>query len=129
MPAKSYGVERIGHHVTFGPFPVSFETNEQLTALPLAVQPFRFRVVALHSVVKKALGASDTGVITLKKGSTVLGSVTHTISAALNEEKNASNVDVGTVVETTDQMTLTSAKTTAGGSAYVTVTVEVLPAK
>ncbi len=127
MPAKTYPVALIGSELTIGPFPVSYETGEVLTANKLAALPYRCVLKAIHTTVAKAIAGSNDGTLTVKKSSTTLGSVTHTASDALDVERDSSNVDSTVPIEVTDQITITSAKSTAGGRVLCTLTVEVLP--
>ncbi len=77
-------------------------------------------------MVQKALGASDDGTIVLKKGSDTLATVTLAASAAIGDEDAAPTV-VESNFDADDQLSITTAKSTAGGKALVTITYEILP--
>src|SRR5258708_5577905 len=87
--------------------PVSFESGKQVTALKLPTKSYRYKVISLKSVVTKAIAASDDASITIKKGSTTIGTVTLPLSSALGTEASASSV-TETQFETTDQLLLTT---------------------
>ncbi len=127
MPPRTYPVALEGTELLIGPFPVSFESGFQVTALKLPKLPFNASLTKLVTTVTKALAGTDAGTVTIKKSSTTLGSTSHAASAALVDEQVASNVDSTVKVSTDEQFTLTTAKSTAGGEAVVWLTVKVLP--
>lgn len=125
MPAQTYPVPLIGSEQIFF-IPFSFETNEKGT-IALGTLPYRAKVKSVKSVMHKAAGASDTGTIDIKKASTTIATVTVGISAAIGEEDAAPSVDESVAFEVTDQITMVTTKTTAGGKGILSLTLEVLP--
>jgi hypothetical protein len=101
-------------------FAMSFETNEQ-TATKLYF-PYKVTINKIRSIVMKALGATDTGTITgaNSTGNSTGGVVTIAISAALDEEDNASPT-TNNVVAADGYYKLTTAKSTAGGKVLVSL--------
>jgi len=105
--------------------PVSFETSEVGT-FEVPNPGYRFTVKNAKSVVTHIVAGSNNGTITLLKGSTTLGSLTVAASSAIGDEDTYSEVAKATF-EVTDELKITTAKSTAGGRAILAVTVEVLP--
>jgi hypothetical protein len=105
--------------------PVSFETNEVGT-LKLPTLPYRCKLKSVKSAVAKVMAGTDAGTIAVKKGNTTLATVTIAHSDIVGVEDTAPTV-TGTAFEKADQITITTAKTTAGGRALLYLTVEVLP--
>jgi hypothetical protein len=124
MPAKTYPVPAIGSY-QFLTVPFSLDTNEQGT-YKLKSLPYRCRLISVATVLYKAAGASDDGTVVLKKGSTTLATVTIAASSAIGDEDAAPSV-TDTPFETSDQISITTAKTTAGGKGVLMLTLEVLP--
>jgi len=125
MPARSYPLTAIGTEKMI-PVPVSFETNG-LGTLKLPTMPYRYKCKSLKSVVKEDIAATDAATITVKNGATTIGTITIAASAQIGDEDSAPTVDSDVVIETTEQLSLVMAKTTAGGRAVVYLTVQVLP--
>lgn len=104
--------------------PMSFETGEQtVTKIYL---PYKAVVKKIRSIVTKAIAGTDNGTITPKNsaGSTMTsGVITHDASAALDTEEVATPT-ANTSVAKDSFFSLTSAKTTAGGKALVSVEIE-----
>lgn len=101
--------------------PVSFETNEVGDAITWFDSPVT--VSGLRSCVTKTLAGTDSGTITAKNnaGSAMAsGVLTHAASAAVGNTQTATPTTNNTFVAG-DKLTLTAAKTTAGGRAFVTV--------
>ncbi len=124
MPDKNYPIPLIGTEQTIH-VPVSFETGE-LGEIPLPKLPYRVKLKRVDHVVTKALAGTDAGTITVKKGATTLATVTVALSAAFGEEDVDAN-PTGTPFETTDQIRIATAKTTAGGKGLLALTLEILP--
>ena len=124
MPSEHYPVPLIGSY-QFITIPFSLETSEK-GEFKLATLPFRCKVISAKTVMTKAAAASDEATVTIKKSSTTVATVTIAASAAIGEEDTAPSV-TGTKFETTDQISITPAKTTAGGRGMLYLTVEVLP--
>lgn len=99
---------------------LSFETGEQ-GAVKIRL-PFRAQVVSLRSQVVLALAATDAGTITPSNsvGNMASGTISHAASAALGNEITATPTTNTVIAKSTD-LTLTPAKTTAGGKVNVTV--------
>ena len=125
MPAETYPVALIGTEQIFF-IPFSFEASEKGT-IALGTLPFRCKVKSIKSVLHKAAAASDDGTIAIKKSSTTIGTVTVALSSAIGEEDAAPSVDSSVSFEVTDQITMVTTKTTAGGKGILSLTVEVLP--
>lgn len=124
MPDENYPVPLIGTEHTLH-IPVSFETGE-LGEIPLPKLPYRVKLKRVDHVVTKALAATNDGTVTVKKGSTVLATVTVAASAAIGEEDADAN-PTGTPFETTDQIRILTAKTNAGGKGLLALILEILP--
>lgn len=105
--------------------PFSFETDEK-GLFKLALLPYRCKLISAKTAMTKAAAASDNGTITVKNGSTTVATVTVAASAAIGEEDSAPTVTED-VFELDDQISITPAKTTAGGKGMLYLTVEVLP--
>lgn len=103
-------------------FNVSFETGEQLT---LKVYfPYKVTVNKIRGIVTKAIVATDDATITCGNatGASTGGVITFTASDALAVEKAVEPSD-NNVVDADSFYYLTTAKTTAGGKALVTLEV------
>ena len=124
MPDENYPVALIGTEQTLH-VPVSFETGEQ-GEFPLPKLPYRVKIKSVDHVVTKALAATDDGTVTVKKGATTLATVTVSASAAIGDE-DADATPTGTSFETSDQISIATTKTTAGGKGLLALTLEVLP--
>lgn len=125
MPSSTYPVPLIGSEQILH-IPFSFEANEKGT-IALATMPYRFKVKSIKTVMQKAAGASDSGTVDIKNGSTTIGTVTVAASAAIGDEDAAPSVDESTEFELDDQITMVTTKSTAGGFGILSLTVEVLP--
>jgi hypothetical protein len=117
IKARQTEIETLEGLITFS---MSFETNEQTTTK--IYFPMKVTVNKIRSIVMKALGGTDTGTITGANsvGASADGVVTVAISAALNEEDNASpttNIEVAA----DSYYQLTTAKSTAGGNVLITL--------
>jgi len=124
MSRENYPIPLIGSRLPLH-VPVSFETDEVGT-FKLPALGYRVRVVGTaKSVVTKTVAGSNSGTITVKNGATTVATITVAASSALGDEDSASVTE--TVFEADEQITLTTAKVTAGGRAHVTLTVEILP--
>ena len=121
----TYPLDLIGDQITLGMIPFSFETGETWTALDLPVLPYRYQIVKAVAVATKAVAATDSGTVTLKKGATTLATLTFSASAAINTA--ATGTVANNAFELTDQIRLATAKTTAGGKGLLLLTVQVLP--
>lgn len=99
--------------------PMSFETN-LLTATRIYF-PYKVQINKIRSIVTKAVAATDDGTIT---GANATGSstavVTVAASSALNTEDTATITD-NNVVAADSYYSLTSAKTTKGGTVLCTI--------
>lgn len=124
MPAASYPVPLIGSYQMLM-VPFSFDTNEQGT-YKLATLPYRCKLVSVDTVLYKAAGASDSGTVVIKHGSDTLATVTVAASSAIGDEDSAPSV-TETAFELDEQISITTAKSTAGGKGILALTVEVLP--
>ena len=105
--------------------PVSFETGQQ--GVYKKYFPYRCQVMKIRSQVTKALAATDAGTITgvNAAGSSTGGVITHAASAAFGNEQTATPSD-NNIVAKDSFYQLTTAKTTVGGAANVTLEVLVL---
>lgn len=121
---ENYPVHKVGTYEMI-PVPFSFDTNEVGT-YKLATLPYRCKVVAFKSVLMKAAGSTNSGTITLKKGSTTLAEIEVAADSAIGTEDEDTSI-TDHYFDTSDQISLTTAKTTAGGNGIVFLTVEVLP--
>ena len=101
----------------------SFETGEQ-GAIKIRC-PMACKVIHLRGQVVKAIGATDNGTITAASsgGAMTGGVLTFVALDALGVEKTATPTTNTTIAKDTD-ITLTPAKTTAGGKVHVTVQIE-----
>lgn len=124
MPSRTYPVELIGSAVVL-PLPFSFETGEAGT-IKLPLMPYRYKVIDANTVLQKAAGASDAGTVVLKKGSATLATVTVALSSAIGDEDQAPSI-VAHAIGLDEQLTVVTAKTTAGGKGILFLEVEVLP--
>lgn len=105
-------------------FTVSFESGEQCDNKIL--MPYAGSVVAIYAIVTKAIAATDSGTITPKnQGGTTMtsGVVTFSASTALNTAVTTTPTANNTFVAG-DILSFTTAKTTAGGKALISVVVE-----
>lgn len=123
---STYPLRLEGTNVVLPIVPVSFETGETMTAVKLPKMPFRYSLVDVRTAVSKAIAASDAATVTVKNGSTTLATVTIPLSSAMAVETAAASV-TDTPVELTEQLSVTTAKTTAGGRGFLYLTVKVLP--
>jgi len=124
MLSEHYPLNRIGQREVIA-LPVSFESGETGT-FKLPTMPYRMKLVAVRSAVTKALAASNDGTITIKKGSTTYATVTVAASAAIGDEDSAPSV-TETAFETDEQISIVTAKSSAGGKAMLYLTFEYLP--
>lgn len=124
MPDENYPIPLIGTEYVIH-VPVSFETGE-LGEIPLPKLPYRVKLKRVDHVVTKALAAANDGTVTVKKSATTLATVTVAASAAIAEEDADTN-PVGTPFETSDQIRIATAKSTAGGKGLLALTLEILP--
>jgi len=116
-------VAKVEDSLTYEAFvvPVSFETGEQCDNKWKA--PFDCTVTDIYAIVTKAIAGTDSGTITPKNnaGTTMTGGViTFTASSALNTAQT-STPSANNTLSDGDVMSLTTAKTTAGGKALVTI--------
>lgn len=102
--------------------PHSFESGEQGDIN--IYLPWRAKLFRVRSTVVKAIAGTDNGTITVKTGTTTITTITHNASEAYGTEKSAS---VNQDFLENSAITLTSAKTTAGGKVLVSLEVEILP--
>lgn len=105
-------------------FAVSFEAGEQCDNKIL--MPYAGSVVTIYAIVTKAIAATDSGTITPKnQGGTTMtdGVVTFSASTALNTAVTTTPTANNTFVAG-DILSFTTAKTTAGGKALISVVVE-----
>jgi hypothetical protein len=105
-------------------FTVSFEAGEQCDNKIL--MPYAGSVVTIYATVVKAIAATDSATITPKnQGGTTMtsGVVTFSASAALNTAQTTTPTANNTFVAG-DVLSFTTAKTTAGGRALISVVVE-----
>jgi len=124
MPDENYPVPLIGSEQVIA-VPFSFETNEVGTIL-LKALPYRCKLKSVDTVLQKAAGASDSGTVVIKHGSDTLATVTVAAASAIGDEDTAPTV-TDTAYETTDQISITTAKSTAGGKGILFLTIEILP--
>lgn len=124
MPSAGYSVPLIGSYQVLT-VPFSFETSEVGT-YPLVSLPYRCRLISADTVLYKAAAASDDGTVLIKKSSTTYATVTVAASSAIGAEDTAPTV-TDTPFETSEQISITTAKSTAGGKGVLMLTVEVLP--
>lgn len=99
---------------------LSFETGEQ-GAVKIRM-PFRARIVQLRSQVVLVIADTDAATVTPSNsvGNMADGTISHALDAALGDEDVATPTTNTTIDKDTD-LTLTPAKTTAGGKVNVTV--------
>jgi len=100
---------------------LSFETGEQAVfEIPF---PFKANILALESIVIKALTATDAGTITPANsvGNITGGTLTHAASAAQGDKQTASTLTANTIIAKDTDLKLTPAKTTVGGKVQITV--------
>ncbi len=100
---------------------LSFETGEQAVfEIPF---PFKARILALESIVIKALSATDSGTITPANsvGNITGGTLTHAASAAQGDKQTAATLTANDVIAKDTDLKLTPAKTTVAGKVQVTV--------
>jgi len=124
FPLSEYPVPTIGTIVPLM-LTLSFETNEAGT-FKLPLLPYRFKLHSVQSSVIKTVAGSNDGTITLRKGATAYAAVTVAASAAIGDEDEDTTV-TETPFELTEQLSIVTAKSTAGGRMLVTIFVEVLP--
>jgi hypothetical protein len=123
---STYPLTLEGTNVVLPIIEVSFESGETITAVKLPKMPFRYSLVDVRTAVVKAIAATDAATVTVKNGSTTLATVTIPLSSVVATETAAASV-VSTPFELADQLSVTTAKSTAGGKAYLYLTVKVLP--
>ncbi len=124
---STYPLHLEGCNLVLPIVPVSFETGETMTAVKLPKMPFRYSLVDVRTAVTKAIAATDAATVTVKVGSTTLATVTIPLSSAMATETASAATPIATAIELTDQLTVTTAKTTAGGRGFLYLTVLVLP--
>lgn len=106
---------------------VSYETGEQ--GAYRIYTAGKIKINRVKTIVVKAIGATDNGTITVKDAAgDTIATITHVASDAVGVEDDSG------VITDTDQdigkdsfFDLTTAKTTAGGKALVSVEYSVLP--
>jgi hypothetical protein len=105
------------------PFDHSFETGE---IGDVKIQfPWACKVVRINSIVRKALADTDAGTLTAKNHagtSMTNGVLTHAASAPLGNEQTCSP-SANNTFAANEKLTITSAKSTAGGKVSGTVEV------
>ena len=121
---ETYPVHKIGTREMIA-VPFSFETGE-VGEFKLDTLPYRCKVVAFQSVLLKAAGSTNAGTIKLKKSTTELAEISIAADSAYGVEDEDTSI-TDHYFDTTDQISLTTAKSTAGGKGIVYLTVEVLP--
>lgn len=124
MPKDTYPVPLIGSELML-PVHFSLESGEKGT-YKLKTLPYRCKLKSVDTVLFKAAAASDDGTVVIKNGSTTLATVTIAASSAIGDEDSAPTV-TDTAFNLGDQISITTAKTTAGGKGILMLTVEVLP--
>jgi len=98
--------------------PVSFEADG--VGVQTVYFPYAVTINRVRSCVTKVLGATNTGTITAKNaaGTGMTGGVvTLAISAAVGELDDSGAISANNTIAADSFMTLTTAKTTAGGTA------------
>ena len=123
MTPLDYPKHLIGAQLTLM-VPFSFETGEAGT-IDLPTLPYRAKILTARAVVQKAVAATDSGTIAIKKGSTAYGTITYSASAGIGTAGSATVTD--NTFEVTDQIRMVTAKATAGGKGLLMLVVEVLP--
>jgi len=121
---ENYPVGLIGTYQLIA-VPFSFETNEVGT-YKLPTLPYRCRLISVETVLYKAAAAGEAGTVVIKKSSTTYATVTIALSSSIGDEDSAPTV-TDTAFETDEQISITTAKSTAGGKGILFLTVEVLP--
>lgn len=124
---RTYPVTLIGREICLGVFPVSWETNG-LGDLTVPKMPFRYKATRLITEVVEDVAASDAATVTLKKGATTLGSTSHAASAQIGDEQEDTSI-TDHYIDMDEQLTLTVAKSTAGGRGFAAIWVEVLESR
>lgn len=101
-------------------FEISFETGEQGAAK--IYFPSAARVTKIRGIVKKAIAATDAGTITAANASGAMASgvITCAISDPIATEYTVTPT-TNTTIAAGSYITLTPAKTTAGGKVFVGV--------
>jgi hypothetical protein len=114
--------EYLGGAFKFFEQPVSFETGEQVADLILNnTFGCDVTITKVEAVAIKALAATDSGTITVEKSdaTTQIAQLTFAASAAIGNVQTSAALAVDVVKD--DHVHLTTAKTTAGGKAYLTI--------
>lgn len=107
--------------------PVSFETNEK-GDMKLYL-PSKCKLYRVRGVVQKAIAASDNGTVTIKNsaGSTI-ATITATAADAINTAYDTGVItSANNAINEDSFITLTVAKTTAGGKVNLQFELLVLP--
>ncbi len=101
--------------------PISFETGE-IAAVSIQF-PFRALVTYLETIVFKAIAATDNATIVPSNsvGNMASGTVTIALSSAQGVVDTATPTGANRVIAAGTDLTLTPAKTTAGGKVMLTV--------
>ena len=104
-----------------GPVTMSFETSSQ-GAVKVRF-PFAANITALRGQVTKAVAASNAGTVTPSNssGNITGGTLTFAASAAVGNEQTATTLTTNKTIAKDTDLTLTPAKSTAGGVVQVTV--------
>ena len=118
LSQQAYGIALQTH------VPVSFETGEQ--GSNRIYFKGRVRITKLTAVAKKAIAGTDNGTITAASaaGALTSGVLTFVASDAIDTIKTASPTGANRIIPAGSYLNLTTAKTTAGGKALVTVEYE-----
>ena len=98
----------------------SFETAEQgAVVIPF---PFKAKILLLESIVTSTVAGTDAGTITPSNsvGNMANGTMTHATAAAIGDTQSEVPTTNNIIAKDTD-LTLTPAKTTAGGITAVTI--------
>lgn len=127
MAPRTYPIPLIGRRILLGTFPISWETNG-LGVLSIPKMPFRWKATRLITTVVEDVAGSDVATVTLKKSSTSLGATSHLASAQIGDEQTDTTI-TNHYVDEDEQLTLTMAKSTAGGRGFASVWAEVLPSR
>lgn len=122
---RTYPLALVGAKIPLGLVPISWETGG-IGVVKVPKMPFRYKVTKFVTGVAVVLAGSNAATATLKKGSTELAATSHNASAAVGNEVEDTSV-ADHFVNTDEQLTITTAKSTAGGSGFAMLEVEVLP--
>jgi hypothetical protein len=120
-----YADRTVGGYVQFS-FPLSFETNEQGAAIIPVFE--KLKVVKLHAVAVKAIAGTDSATITPanETGNMAGGTLTFAASDPIGTEKSATSITTNNILAKDEKLTVTPAKSTAGGVVLVNVTARLL---